>query len=82
MLLLWRGLCDGFVDNGFSTVIIDAHFLAQLALFAARHHLNTLFLLRFLSRLLFAGQLFTVQLFDFLLRLTFVITAAAVAFTT
>ncbi|CCJ78963.1 hypothetical protein BN135_4027 [Cronobacter muytjensii 530] len=53
---------------------LDTHFLAQLARFTARHHLNNaIFLFGLFHRLV------TVQRADFLLRLTFLIRATTVA---
>ncbi|CCJ83900.1 hypothetical protein BN133_277 [Cronobacter dublinensis 582] len=55
----------------------DTHFLAQLARFTARHHLNDAIFLFGLFH-----HLVTVQLADFLLRLTFFVRAATIAIAT
>lgn len=66
----WHDLGNWLDDSG-----LNAHFLCQLARFTTRQSLYTLFLLRLLHNRLFASLSF-----GFLLRLTFVVTAAAGAF--
>ena len=51
--------------------------MSQLARFTTLHHLSALFLFR----VLLFNRFFTVQVFNFLLRLTFLVVAATVTFT-
>ena len=65
------------LDSLFSNGRLNAHFLGQLARFTTRQGLHTFFLLCLLRNWLFASLRF-----GFLLRLTFVVIAAASAFAT